>query len=126
MVTVNDILNDRHAATYAPALEHRWQARDALLTILNDPANERCLTLAEELGRPALAGVVRRIENDPAIAAVLDEDAAGHRFRQAVGVLVRLRMNELGWNTTGTKGTLPNAAKFTKAERYTASSSAPL
>jgi hypothetical protein len=58
--------------------------------------------------RSPLAGVVRELESHPAI----DEFLAGvhtqrnTRFRQAVGVLVRMIMQSRGWRKTGRKGSL--------------------
>jgi hypothetical protein len=49
---------------------------------------------------------------------VLELGSAGHRFRQAVGVAVRLKMEALGWSTTGRKAAVPGAHYFTKAECY--------
>lgn len=90
--------------------------------------------------RPALAGVVKEFEALPSVAAFL-ADHDGHsttRFRQAIGVAVRMVMEHHGWKTTGRKGSLgtrlavapgsttPGAYRnssglatwFTRAERY--------
>jgi hypothetical protein len=85
---------------------------------LNDPANEQRLVDAEMYGMPALAGVVQFIEADPVIATVLDSGTGGFRFRQTVGVVVKLKMAKLGWQTTGRKGAVRGARHFTKAEHY--------
>jgi hypothetical protein len=55
-----------------------------------------------------LAGVVRELESQPAIDQFL---ASQHprrtkRLRQAVGVVVRMIMDRLGWKKTGKKGSL--------------------
>jgi len=125
-LTLDDFLADRHAATYLPALEAHPKATSRLLDLLNNPENEQRLIHAEELERPALAGVVRFIEEEPAIAQLLAMGAAGHRFRQAVGVAVKLKMEALGWTAAGKKGVVPRARHFTKAERYTPDASRPL
>ena len=96
MVTLESFTADRHAATYVPELDADPNATTRLLALLNDPQNEQRLIHAEELQRPALAGVVRLLEDEPAIAAVLETGAAGYRFRQAVGVAIKLKMEELG------------------------------
>jgi hypothetical protein len=118
-LTLQDFTADRHAATYVPELDAHPEATRQLLDLLNDPENEQRLIHAEEQQRPALAGVVRLLEGDPAVAEVLATGAAGYRFRQAVGVAIKLKMEELGWTTTGRKGAVPHARHFTKAERYT-------
>lgn len=91
--------------------------------------------------RPALAGVVKEFESQPEIGQFFDKHD-GHtttRFRQAVGVLVRIVMENNNWRTTGRKGSLGTRATvaartripgvyrnntgslsiwFTRAERY--------
>ncbi len=68
---------------------------------------------------PALSGVVRLLESDDAIEPVLASGPRGHRFRQTVGVAIRLKMEKLGWNSSGRKGVVRGARYFTKAERCT-------
>jgi hypothetical protein len=83
-----------------------------------------------------LAGVVRELESAPAIDRFLAgvQIRRNNRFRQAVGVLVRMIMERRGWRKTGKKGSLGvRAAKapevaahnsgglafwFIRAERY--------
>lgn len=88
-------------------------------SICNDPDNERPLIHGEELGHPALDGVVELLEAELEIGAAVATGIPGRRFRQAVGVAIRLKMAELGWVTTGRKGAVRRGACFTKAERYT-------
>jgi hypothetical protein len=107
---------DAHGAKYVKALDSHPDARDRFLDLLNDPCNEHRLVDAEALGRPALAGIVRFLDADPIVAPVI---ASNLRFRQAVGVGVRLKMEELGWVKTGVKGPV-DSAHFSRAERYVA------
>jgi hypothetical protein len=93
--------------------------------------------------RAPLAGVVRELETLPTIDKFL---AGAHvrrntRFRQAVGVLVRMIMERRGWKKTGRKGSLgvraadaPRTAAhntgglafwFCRAERYERSEGMP-
>lgn len=116
-LSVQDFLHDRHAATYVSELDAHPEATNRLLELLNDRENEDRLRHASERHRPALDGIVHLLEDDPAIADVV-RGPAGLRFRQAVGVAIRLKMESLGWATTGTKSTV-RASHFTKAERYT-------
>ncbi len=116
----DDFLDDPHASKYRDELARRPEAFVRLFALLNDPANEQRLTDAEMHRLPALCGVVRFIESDPTIKAVLSEDSAGYRFRQTVGVALKLKMAKLGWRTTGRKGSVKGAKYFTKAERYVA------
>ena len=63
--------------------------------------------------RPALAGVVRELESQPSVDEFLSSQHPGRtkRLRQAVGVVVRMIMNRLGWRKTGRKGSLGVRAK---------------
>ncbi len=112
-----DFSRDAHARRYRGQLQDHPLAFKRLFELLNDPANEQRLIDAESYDKPALAGVVRFIEDDPAIATVLDEPS-GFRFRQTVGVAIKLKMAKLGWQKTGKKGTVTGARYFVKAERY--------
>ena len=113
-----DFETDPHAAKYRGQLEAHPEAFARLFGLLNDPANEQRMVDAEMQGMPALAGVVRFIEGDPVIAAVVESGAGGFRFRQTVGVVVKLKMAKSGWQTTGRKGSVRGAVHFTKAEHY--------
>jgi hypothetical protein len=115
MIDVQSFEQDSHAAAYLSVLTANPGAFAELLEILNDPMNERCLIVVSELGHPALCGVVTLVEASPALAAVVPDNL---RFRQAVGVAVRLRMEELGWNTTGRKLSVTNSTHFKTAEVY--------
>ena len=124
-ISQDDFTNDPHAAKYRGELTRHPEAFVRLFALLNDPANEQRLIDAEMHDLPALCGVVRFIEADPAIKPVLAEGRAGYRFRQTVGVTLKLKMAKLGWRTTGRKGTVKGAKHFTKAEHYVADSSTP-
>lgn len=114
----DDFARDPHAAKYRDELEARPDAFKQLFALMNDPANEQRLVDAEMLGLPALAGIARFVEADPVIARTLEPDQGGNRFRQTVGVAVRLKMELMGWQKTGRKGTVRGSRFFTKAERY--------
>jgi len=111
-------LEDPHAAKYRDEIARRPEACARLFALLNDPANEQRLIDAQTHKLPALCGIVRFIEADPVIEHVLAEGRAGHRFRQTVGVAVKLKMSRLGWQPTGRKGTVRGAEYFRKAEHY--------
>jgi len=119
-IDLDDFFNDPHASKYRDELDRRPEAFARLFALLNEPANEQRLRDAEMHQMPALCGVVRFIENDPTIACVLSEDRPGHRFRQSIGVAVKLKMAKLGWQTTGRKGAVRGSAHFAKAERFVA------
>ena len=118
LVDIGDFKCDSHAAKYVVELDARPQASARLFGLLNLPANEQRMLDAELNGMPALAGVARILEEEPEIAEVLEGGSVSLRFRQAVGVAIKLKMAKLGWQTTGKKGAVKGARHFTKAERY--------
>jgi hypothetical protein len=75
----------------------------------NDPARQQRLCDAEiDHLRPALAGVIRELENHPDFHPFLsghDRDTT-KRARQAIGVLTGVVMEKLGWSKAGRKGAL--------------------
>ncbi len=109
--------DDPHAAKYRDVVQDHPEAMARVFAILDDPAHREQLVAAETYGRPALSGVVRAIEVDEVVAPVL---ASGDslRFRQAVGVAVRLTMEAMGWATTGRKGPVRGSSYFRTSERY--------
>ena len=58
--------------------------------------------------RAPLAGVVRELEGLPEVESYLVQASAQQsmRLRQAIGVLVRMIMESLGWRKTGKKGSV--------------------
>jgi hypothetical protein len=132
-----DFLEGRHGRTFADVANDPDQVFDVLLDFFgNEDRQQRMEDSEIHHDRPALAGVVRELESLPAINQFL---AGVHiqrnkRFRQAVGVLVRMIMDRRGWQKTGRKGSLGvRAAKssqmaahnsgglafwFIRAERY--------
>jgi hypothetical protein len=117
-MSLTDFASDSHAAKYQGELDAHPDAFGRLVELLNDPANEQRLVDAELHGMPALSGVVRYVESDAEIAKVLQSGPRSNRFRQTVGVTIKLKMARLGWTTTGRKGTVKGARHFTKAEHY--------
>lgn len=116
-ITVQAFLADPHATRYRDVVADHPEAFARLLAILNDPDQQAQLLAAERYGRPALSGVVTAIETDECIAVPL-ASAASARFRQTVGVAVRLVMEAIGWSTTGRKGPVRGAVSFKRSERY--------
>lgn len=111
------------------------------LDFFNDPARQQRMMDSEiDHDRPALAGVIRDLEHHAAFSSFLSGNDAHTtvRGRQAIGVIVRILMEMMGWKKAGHKGllgqratvpvgtTTPGAHKnvsglsdwFTKAERY--------
>ncbi len=114
-VSRDDFMNDRQGRTFADVWDDPEQPIEELLALLNDDARQRRMEESEiHHDRPPLAGIVRELESQPGIDRFL---ATAHprrtkRFRQAVGVLVRIIMEARGWKKTGRKGSLGVRAKI--------------
>ena len=143
-VTLNDFLSDRQGRTFADIANDSEQPFDTVLEFFADPDRQRRMEEAElHHDRPPLAGVVRELETQPAIDAFLSGSQVRRntRFRQAIGVVVRIVMERRGWRKTGRKGSLGVRAKrstgspahntgglafwFVRAERYERSDGMP-
>jgi hypothetical protein len=104
-----EFLADRQGRTFVDVLNDPDHVFDQVLEFFQDEDRQRRLEESEtHHDRPALAGVVRELEAHPAVDEFL---ASKHprltkRFRQAVGVLVRILMERRGWRKTGKKGSL--------------------
>src|SRR5712671_984651 len=121
--------------TFADFQEHRQGRRfpdvvgDARLdfrrwvAFFNDPARQQRLCDAEiHHLRPALAGVIRELENHPDFQPFLSGNDATttKRARQAIGVLTSVVMEKLGWSKAKRKGALGhNVSSRPKAEAGT-------
>ncbi len=108
-ITRRDLLQDRQGRTFADVLDDPEQPLDAVLKFLNDEARQRRMEESEiHHDRSPLAGVVRELEAQPSIDAFLltQHPRRTKRLRQAVGVVVRIIMERLGWKKTGKKGSL--------------------
>lgn len=113
-VTRDAFVSDRQGRTFADVWGDAEQPFDDLVAFLNDDVRQRRMEEAEtHHDRPALAGVVRELESQPEIGNFLATASPrrSKRFRQAVGVLVRMVMEGRGWRKTGRKGSLGVRAK---------------
>lgn len=107
---------DPDAARFASALEADPAAFAELLAVLNDVEGERALEHAARRGEPALRGILADLGSRPALVAAVTGDG---RFRQAVGVAVRLKMERLGWRPEGrgaAGGPFRTAARYVRAD----------
>ena len=108
-VTRSDFLEDRQGKTFVDVVNDPQQPFDHALEFFNDADRQRRMEESEiHHDRPPLAGVVREFEWHPAIDRFLAgvQPRRNTRFRQAVGVLVRMIMERRGWRKTGRKGSL--------------------
>ena len=117
-VTRHDFLQDRQGRTFADVLNDPEQPLDEVLDFFNDEARQRRMGESEiHHDRPPLAGVVRELESQPRVGGFLSSQQPHRtkRLRQAVGVVVRIIMERLGWKKVGKKGSLGVRAKVSSA-----------
>ena len=108
-ITRNEFLEDRQGRTFADVLNDPEQPFDDVLAFFGDPERQRRMEDAEtHHDRAALSGVVRELEAQPAIDQFLasKDPRRTKRLRQAIGVVVRIIMEQRGWKKTGRKGSL--------------------
>jgi hypothetical protein len=136
-ITRDEFLSDRQGRTFADVVNDSQQPFGEALAFFNHSDRQRRLEESEtHHDRAPLAGVVRELEASPGINKFLGKVHArrSQRFRQAIGVLIRILMERSGWRKTGKKGSLgvrsPAAAGrprhntgglafwFLRAERY--------
>lgn len=141
MISKTDFLSDTQGAKFKDVVEDsRVSFLDVIDFFNNEARRTRLCDSETHHDRPALAGVIKEFEAQPLIKQFFETND-GHttqRFRQGIGVLVRLHMQQIGWHTTGRKGSLGTRVKnlphttapgaymnhsglskwFTRAERY--------
>ena len=108
-ITRTEFSKDPQGRTFADVLNDPEQPFDEVLDFFNDVDRQRRMEEAEiHHDRPALAGVVRELESQTRIERFLANETSvrSKRFRQAVGVVVRIIMEHRGWRKTGKKGSL--------------------
>jgi len=108
-ITRHDLLQDPQGRTFADVLNDPEQPFDAVLDFFNDDNRQRRMEESEiHHDRPALAGVVRELECQPSVDRFFSSKHArrSKRLRQAIGVVVRMIMERLGWKKMGKKGSL--------------------
>jgi len=108
-ITRNGFLEDRQGRTFADVLDDPEQPFDDVLAFFDVGERQRRMEDAEtHHDRAALSGVVRELEAHPAVDQFLSskDPRRTKRLRQAIGVLVRIIMEQRGWKKTGKKGSL--------------------
>lgn len=114
-------LGDPQGRTFADVVDDPEQPFAEVLNFFADSDRQRRMEESEiHHDRPPLAGVVRELESLPAVNRFFRGDHAtrSKRLRQAIGVIVRIVMQQRGWKKTGRKGSL--------GVRATKSDTAPL
>ena len=143
-VTRDNFLQDPQGRTFADVINDPEQPFDKVLQFFENADRQQRMEESElHHDRSPLAGVVRELESQPAINRFLagTQTRRNARFRQAIGVLVRIIMERRGWQKTGRKGSLGVRAAgavrtpahntgglafwFVRAERYERSEGMP-
>ena len=119
-ITFAEFQADKQGRGYADVLADPRISFQIVIDFFNRPDVLRRMEESEKHhDRPPLAGVIREFESIPEIDQFLGTHD-GHtttRFRQAVGVLVRMHMEALGWQKTGRKGSLGTRSKVAVGTR---------
>jgi hypothetical protein len=138
-ITISDFLADNQGARFADVVNDARVPFQKIVDFFNDAEHQKRMEQSEkDYDKPALGGVVRDFENEFEGFLGGYDSHTTRRHHQAVGVVVRIIMEHLGWHKTGRKGSLgrrkavapgtttPGAYNnksglskwFTKAERY--------
>jgi hypothetical protein len=105
----DDFLADRQGRTFADVVTGSERPFAAALEFFNDEDRQRRMEESEiHHDRAPLAAVVRELESLPAVNRFLGRihPRRSQRFRQAIGVLIRMIMEGREWKKTGKKGSL--------------------
>lgn len=108
-ISRTDFLDDRQGRTFSDIVNDPDCPFEEVLEFFRDKNRQRRMEESElHHDRAPLAGVVRELESHPAVNRFLAgvHTQRTNRFRQAVGVLVRMIMHHRGWRKTGRKGSL--------------------
>ncbi len=108
-VTREGFLSDPQGKTFVDVANDSSQPFGEVVEFFNDANRQQRMEESElHHDRSPLAGVIRELESQPAINQFLTGVHARQttRFRQAIGVLVRMIMEQRGWQKTGRKGSL--------------------
>jgi hypothetical protein len=108
-ISLEEFLADRQGRTFADVADASRRPFEEALKFFNDGDRQRRMEESEiHHDRAPLAGVVRELESVPTINRFLGRihPRRSQRFRQAVGVLIRMIMERRGWRKTGKKGSL--------------------
>ena len=143
-ITLQKFLDDKQGKTFSDIVRDAKQPFEEVLRFFNSEDRQRRMEESElHHDRAPLAGVVRELESQPIINRFLASfhPRRSQRLRQAIGVIVRMIMEQRGWKKTGKKGSLgirgdsePKTPRhntgglafwFIRAERYELKSGMP-
>ena len=128
MISRKSFQDAPHGRRFLPVLDDPKVPAKQVLELLNDPKILAVMAFTSEHKKkvpvPALGEIVEVLEQvkeiDQYFSPRTRVPSKTLRFRQFVGMAVRLAMEDKGFRTTGTKGYIGTASKwFTRAEIYT-------
>ena len=113
-MNIERFLNNSHGRQYAKVANDPQTKFEDILVFLNAPERRNRLVVAQEHFKMCpLAGVVIELENSELASYFKTQPKAKtKRLRQAIGVAIKLLMEEMGWTTTGKKGRLSGLSHF--------------
>ncbi len=113
-ITGEDFLSDPTGVKFADVVRDPRINFQSWLDFFNSEARQIRMEDSEiHHLRPALAGVIRELEETPSFEQYFARNGEDNtaRGRQAIGVLVRMIMERRGWEKTGEKGSLGQRIK---------------
>jgi len=119
MISLENFCSDKQGRRYMDVVnDNRIKFQEIIHFFNQKEIRQRLLDSEIHHKRPALAGVIVELENLDAIKKFFSTYDAHTtiRFRQAVGVLVKLHMKKMGWYTTSVKGSLGTRDPMKKYE----------
>ena len=111
---------DARGRTFSDVSQNRDVPFDAAIRFFRDPSRVRRMMESElHHNRPALAGVIIEFEELDVISTFFENQNPRDtiRFRQAVGIMVRIVMLDHGWEKTGVKGSMGTRGPATGESR---------
>jgi len=114
MITMANFQNDQQGRRFTDVINDPRIDFQTVIDFFNGQDKVRRMIESElHHDRPPLAGVIKEFEAITEIDGFLsgEDSHTTTRFRQAIGVLIRMHMEQQGWNKTGRKGSLGTRAK---------------
>ncbi len=123
VITLKEFTDDAQGRKYTDVLTAMGAELQAALGVLTRAEVQlRMLDAEEHHDRPALAGAIHDIEEQPTVKTLLATAPKNSRdrFKRAIGAAARIVMEGLGWKKTGRKSAIGAGQYFSIAERYEA------
>jgi hypothetical protein len=112
--------NDVQGRTYTDVInDSRFDFEEILHFFNSQERIDRILVAQEHFKLPPLGGVAVEIEQHSAFKVLQESPRTCHRLKQAIGVIVRIIMEQNGWEKTAEDGSMLSITKlFKKAKLY--------